>query len=101
MSASDRPPKKRADVRPLRRHSAAEDVPVAPKQLDLFPQKPVIDVLDPRQVVGGATTVQHLVRVRMHAKDTPHLVFHDRHGWYCESHGATCATVAMAREAVR
>jgi len=100
MSASDRPPKSRAHARATRRHSATDDIPVAPRQFDLFPQHPVIDVLDPRQVVGGATTVQHLVRVRLHAKDTPHLVFHDRHGWYCEAHGATCITVALARAAV-
>ncbi len=71
---------------------------VAP-QIDLFPVQPIVDVLDPRQIVGAATTVTHLVRVRLGPRDAPHLVFHDRHGWYCESHGTDCATVALARSA--
>jgi hypothetical protein len=51
-------------------------------------------------VVGVQTGVEHLVRVRSRPNDAPHLVFHDRHGWYCESHGAQCAAVALARAAV-
>jgi len=69
-------------------------------QLDLFPVRPVIDRLDPRAVVGPRTSVQAIVRVRLRASAPPHLVFHDRHGWYCETHGATCAAVALARDAV-
>jgi hypothetical protein len=40
------------------------------------------------------------VRVRPRPSDAPHLVFHDRHGWYCEQHGPQCATVKLARDAV-
>jgi len=74
----------------------AEPIP----QLDLFPVAPVIDVLDPRRVVGTSTTVEYLVRVRFRPDEAPHLVFHDRHGWYCETHGATCKAVRPAQAAV-
>jgi hypothetical protein len=67
-------------------------------QIDLFPEKPVVDVLDPRANVGPRTGVLALVRVRVRASEAPHLVFHDRHGWYCEAHGPTCPSVGIARE---
>ena len=67
------------------------------QQLDLFPIKPIIEVLDPRTVVGPHTAVEHVVRVRIRPNDAPHLVFHDRHGWYCDIHGPTCPAVALAR----
>ena len=44
-------------------------------QIDLFPVAPVVDVLDPRAVVGARTGVEHLVRVRPRPNDAPHLVF--------------------------
>ena len=69
-------------------------------QLDLFPVTPVVDVLDPRAIVGAGTGVMHLVRVRPRANDTPHLVYHDRHGWYCETHGPQCPSVRLALDAV-
>ena len=69
-------------------------------QLDLFPVAPVIDILDPQAVVGVRTGVEHLVRVRPRANDAPHLVYHDRHGWYCEQHGPQCAAVKLARDRV-
>lgn len=72
----------------------------ASSQLDLFPVTPVVDVLDPRTVVGVRTGVEHLVRVRPRPNDVPHLVFHDRHGWYCEAHGPQCAAVKLAQTAV-
>lgn len=74
---------------------------IAPTQLDLFPVKPVVDVLDARAVVGPRTGVEHLVRVRLRPNDAPHLVYHDRHGWYCESHGPACHAVTLAREEIR
>lgn len=74
---------------------------IAPAQLDLFPVKPVVEVLDARAVVGPRTGVEHLVRVRFRPNDAPHLVFHDRHGWYCESHGPTCHSVTLARDEVK
>jgi hypothetical protein len=74
---------------------------VAPTQLDLFPVTPVVDVLDARSVVGPRTGVEHLVRVRLRPNDAPHLVFHDRHGWYCEAHGPGCRAVMLAQHEVR
>jgi hypothetical protein len=50
--------------------------------------------------VGPRTAVEHLVRVRWHPAEGPHLVFHDRHGWYCEEHGPGCRAVRLAQEAV-
>lgn len=66
-------------------------------QIDLFPERPSVERLDPRANVGPRTGVEELVRVRLRAAEAPHLVFHDRHGWYCEAHGATCPAVAIAR----
>jgi hypothetical protein len=58
-----------------------------------------IKALDPQRKCGPNTTVQHLLRVDesiggAHA-DT-HLVFFDRHGWYCV-HGQSCPAVADVR----
>jgi hypothetical protein len=87
---------------PARRSSSAADALGLPAtQLDLFPVKPVVDVLDARAIVGPRTGVEHLVRVRLRPNDAPHLVFHDRHGWYCEAHGPGCGAVALAREEVK
>ncbi len=66
-------------------------------QIDLFPERPTVERLDPRANVGPRTGVEALVRVRLRATESPHLVFHDRHGWYCEAHGPTCPAVAVAR----
>ena len=66
-------------------------------QIDLFPERPSVERLDPRANVGPRTGVEDLVRVRLRAVEAPHLVFHDRHGWYCEAHGATCPAGAIAR----
>jgi hypothetical protein len=74
---------------------------LAPAQLDLFPVKPVVDKLEPRTIVGPRTGVEHLVRVRLRPNDAPHLVFHDRHGWYCESHGPACHAVSLARADIK
>lgn len=70
-------------------------------QLDLFPVKPSVEPLDARAIVGPRSAVEHLVRVRMRPNDAPHLIFHDRHGWYCEEHGADCHAVRLARDEVR
>lgn len=92
-----------APRRPRTRRTGGTDeiTVVTPAQLDLFPVRPVVDVLDARAVVGPRTGVEHLVRVRLRPNDAPHLVFHDRHGWYCEAHGPTCHAVALARDEVR
>ncbi len=100
MSASDKPPRSPRPNAPRasRRASANGDVPTAAAQFDLFPIKPIVEALDPRRVVGESTSVEHLVRVRLRPSDAPHLVFHDRHGWYCESHGPGCFSVKLAQD---
>lgn len=72
-----------------------------PGQLDLFPEKPVIERLNPRQVAGQRTAVVEIVRVRIRSTEPLHLVFHDKHGWYCETHGPSCIAVTYAREFIR
>jgi hypothetical protein len=80
------------------RAAAPVDPPAnAARQLDLFPVKPVVERLDPRVVIGPRTAVADMVRVRLRPDDAPHLVFHDRHGWYCETHGPGCDAVRLAR----
>ena len=67
------------------------------------PATPVIRAsvreLDPRQKCGAGTSVQLLFRVDLtvDGRAAAHLVFFDRHGWYCE-HGRTCPAVAHARK---
>ena len=55
--------------------------------------------LDPIRKCGPGTTVQQLIRVieRTDGHATNHLVFFDRHGWYCE-HGRECHAVKHARK---
>jgi hypothetical protein len=55
--------------------------------------------LDPLRKCGPNTTVQLLFRVdeSVDGRCTSHLVFFDRHGWYCE-HGRTCPAVGHARK---
>lgn len=56
--------------------------------------------LDPQKKCGTGTSVQQLFRI---SEDTPdgimrsHLVFLDRHGWYCE-HGRDCPAVQHAKK---
>jgi hypothetical protein len=53
--------------------------------------------LDPQRKCGVGTSVQFLYRVdeSIDGRSTPHLVFFDRHGWYCE-HGRACPAVMHA-----
>jgi hypothetical protein len=53
--------------------------------------------LDPQAACGQGTTVMQLFRVDDPASDTAHLVFFDRHGWYCV-HGRDCPAVAAVRK---
>lgn len=50
--------------------------------------------LDPIAMCGTGTSVTALYRVEEILDDarTHHLVFFDRHGWYCE-HGKQCSVV--------
>lgn len=83
------------------KQKAQADEAARAAQFDLFPVKPLVEVLDARAIVGPRSAVEHLVRVRMRPNDVPHLIFHDRHGWYCEEHGPSCHAVTLAREEVR
>jgi hypothetical protein len=68
-----------------------------------LPAPPVVRVavreLDPQRKCGAGTSVQFLYRVdeTVDGRSTAHLVFFDRHGWYCE-HGRTCPAVGHARK---
>ena len=54
--------------------------------------------LDPVRLCGPATSVEQLYRVdeSVNGRRTIHLVFFDRHGWYCE-HGRDCVAVRDVR----
>ena len=54
--------------------------------------------LDPVAKCGAGTSVQRLFRIDEHSDGLvrPHLVFLDRHGWYCE-HGRDCPAVSKVR----
>ena len=62
----------------------------------------VVKALDPQQKCGAGTSVEQLYKVRERSGDatTHHLIYFDRHGWYCE-HGRGCPAVAPARKASR
>jgi hypothetical protein len=70
------------------------------RHLALVPAPRVVKIraLDPYQMCGARTSVVHLYRVdeRDDGKSAVHLVFFDRHGWYCE-HGKTCRAVEDVR----
>jgi hypothetical protein len=55
--------------------------------------------LDPQAACGEGTTVMQLFRVDdlPFGDDTTHLVFYDRHGWYC-AHVRECPAVAAVRK---
>ena len=56
--------------------------------------------LDPQKRCGSGTTVTQLYLVDRLPQDpgVQHLVFFDRHGWYCV-HGRDCPAVQAARSA--
>jgi hypothetical protein len=53
-----------------------------------------VKALDPLEMCGKGTSVIRLFRVEEKLDQTRihHLVFFDRHGWYCE-HGKQCSAV--------
>ena len=56
--------------------------------------------LDPQRKCGPATSVQRLYRINEESTDgqtRSHMVFFDKHGWYCE-HGRDCPAVKHARK---
>ena len=59
-----------------------------------------IKALDSQRKCGPATSVQLLFRVDERRADkgvTTHLVYFDKHGWYCE-HGRSCPAVVVAKK---
>ena len=56
-------------------------------QLELFPERVIVEALDPRAAAGDRTTVRSLHRVRIGDDVRWHRVFSDRHGTYCDEHG--------------
>lgn len=59
-----------------------------------------IKALDPLVACGPHTSVKHLFRLREQVEGirTVHLVFFDKHGWYCE-HGRSCHAVTLVQRA--
>lgn len=58
--------------------------------------------MDPVQMCGKGTSVTQLYRVEEKLDRTliHHLVFFDRHGWYCE-HGSQCSAVKDVQKFTR
>jgi hypothetical protein len=58
--------------------------------------------MDPLDKCGKGTTVRRLYRVeeRLDGATIHHLVFFDRHGWYCE-HGKGCGAVSDVQKFTR
>ena len=75
------------------RKAVRKPAPRFGEQEELFPRALHVDELDPRQRLGTHTGVQRLYRVRWDDERRGHLVFVDRHGTYCEEHGASCPAV--------
>ena len=54
---------------------------------------------DPYSLCGKGTSVERVFRVEetVGKAKNPHLVFFDKHGWYCE-HGAQCQAVTDVKK---
>ena len=93
---AERPPAPRP-VR-LRRAPALDSADlVAASQLDIFPDPVEIHDLTPRLPDAARARVRGVYAVRLSRASPTHRVFHDRHGWYCEEHGAECPAVRAAK----
>ena len=60
----------------------------------------LVQELDPQSKCGPGTSVQRLFRLREEQENGAvcnHMVFLDRHGWYCE-HGRNCPAVPHAKK---
>jgi len=57
---------------------------------------------DPYQMCGKGTGVERVFRVEEKTEKAKliHLVFFDRHGWYCE-HGRSCPAVTDVKKYLR
>ena len=85
--------KAKTSARPLRPKAKARKAPPTPTV------RVAIRELDPQRKCGAGTSVQFLYRVdeTVDGRSTAHLVFFDRHGWYCE-HGRSCPAVGHAKK---
>ncbi|MES2179251.1 MAG: hypothetical protein V4550_15440 [Gemmatimonadota bacterium] len=85
----------RATVRNVRRISRPKGSVDDGRRFDVRP-------LDPQQMCGARTSVECLLRVteRQEGLVHHHLVYFDRHGWYCD-HGPACPAVFAARRSLR
>ena len=65
-------------------------------------RKVKVRAMDPVQLCGKGTSVTQLYRVEETLDHTRihHLVFFDRHGWYCE-HGSQCSAVKDVQKFTR
>lgn len=91
-------------VRPTAKRATSRVAPAAPKSVRGKPSARTapalamrlvrIKALDPCARCGPNTSVEQLYRVdeQVAGTATVHLVFFDRHGWYCV-HGASCVAV--------
>ena len=72
------------------------------KQESEVKRKVRIRPLDPIEMCGAGTSVTALYKVEETRDDikTHHLVFFDRHGWYCE-HGQQCSVVKDVQKFTR
>ncbi len=65
-------------------------------------RKVKIKPMDPAAMCGAGTSVTRLFKVEERLDQTRihHLVFFDRHGWYCE-HGKQCGAVKDVQKFTR
>ena len=93
------PARRRASARkvaPMVASSRGSRAPAVPDRVVKIKQ------LDPYEKCGPSTSVVHLYRVdeSLDGLAATHLVFYDRHGWYCE-HGRGCRAVEDVRKVVK
>jgi hypothetical protein len=72
------------------------------KEIAQAKRKVRIREMDPLDMCGKGTSVTQLFRVEERFDETTihHLVFFDRHGWYCE-HGKQCGAVSDVQKFTR
>ncbi len=62
-------------------------------QYDLFPERVLIERLDPKSIAGSQTRIVSMFVVRFERESGVHQVFVDHHGTYCAEHGRDCRSV--------
>ena len=68
-------------------------------QLDLFPERVIVERVDARAAAGERSKVKAIFVVQFERRPGKHQVFYDRHGWYCADHGPACPAVHAAKAA--